>query len=254
MALPWSRTAALISALVTCAVPAAAALRPPVQVSIIRSKASVEFGAWERGHLRMYLEQNGYACMLARKRPEVSGELSLALDVTAGQPVRVTLTDTKKLRPPSFPTCLKEALKRVGFATLAPRFQWEGTLRYEPTAPFEVGVTSLYSKKMMELEMQHVVIAALEQPAPCIERFFSAKPELSVVLTASFDVTLDGALTNLEVKLSTGGPDDIAACVKDQLSALAFPPGQLSGARLRVALLRPTSASSPHDGPVLMGR
>ncbi len=219
---------------------------------VAQEGASVALDPWQRGHLHMYLEQNGIGCALAQKK-DPRGELTLRLEVTVGQPTRVTILDETKLLPRSFPGCLRRILRNVQFSDLAPRFRWEGTLRYDDPLPFEVGVTSLYGK-MMELTLQHVVIAALAQPAPCMERFFAATPALSMVALASFDVAPSGEVVGLQVTPSTAGPEGTVACVKQQLSTLTFPGKEISGARLRISLLRPVPAGAGVDAPTVILR
>lgn len=232
---------------------AAAALRPPVPMAVERESLSVPLGAWERGHLHMYLEQNGFACMLGAKvKPR--GALTLRLEAAAGQPTRVTIVDDRQLAPRAFAACLKGALRRVAFANLAPRFQWEGTLRYAPDNQVEVEVRSLYGK-LYELTMQHVIRAALTPSLPCLAPFFQAEPALSQVVLASFDVDPSGATAQVEVSASTAGDEQTLACVKQGLGALTFPPGTLTGAKLRIALLRIARGAGPEGkvGGVISG-
>lgn len=236
--------------LVAALSPPAAALRPPVPMAVERESLSVPLGAWERGHLHMYLEQNGFACMLGAKvKPR--GTLTLRLEAAAGQPTRVTIVDDRQLAPRAFAACLKGALRRVTFANLAPRLQWEGTLRYAPDNQVEVEVRSLYGK-LYELTMQHVISAALTPSLPCLAPFFQAQPALSQVVMASFDVDPAGATAQVEVSASTAGDDQTLACVKQGLSALTFPPGTLTGAKLRIALLRVSRGAGP-EAKVLGG-
>lgn len=224
---------------------------PTAQMSVVTAKSSVDLGVWERGHLRMYLEQNGLGCQLTMKQQTLRGELQLRLDVDGEKPVRATIIDAKKLTPAAFAPCLARILKNVQLHKLAPRFQWEGTLRYDSISPREVNVKSLYGR-MYELTMRNVIVAALEQPAACMQRFFTDPRELSVVLLASFDVDESGKLQDLEVKESTAGANDIEACVKSQLTTLSFPAGTLKGARLRIALLRPTTKPPDPNTPTLI--
>lgn len=224
---------------------------PTAQMTVVSAKSSVELGVWERGHLRMYLEQNGLGCQLTMKKQTLRGELQLRLDVDGEKPVRATIVDAKKLSPAAFAPCLVRILKNVQLHKLAPHFTWEGTLRYDSLSPYEVNVQSLYGR-MYELTMRNIIVAALEQPADCMQRFFTDPREISVVLLASFDVDEAGKLRNLEVKESTAGENGIDACVKSQIAPLSFPPGTLKGAKLRIALLRPTTKPPDADTPVLM--
>lgn len=230
---------------------AKAAAAPIAQMSIVTARSSVELGVWERGHLRMYLEQNGMGCQLTMKKQALRGELQLRLDVDGEKPVRATIVDTKKLTPAAFAPCLARILKNVQLHKLAPRFQWEGTLRYESLSPYDVKVESLYGR-MYELTMRNVIIAALEQPAACMQRFFTDPRELSAVLLASFSVDEEGKLRSLEVKENTAGENQIDACVKSQIAALSFPAGTLTGAKLRISLLRPTTKPPDPDTPTLI--
>src|SRR5580658_5189216 len=141
---------------------------------IDQDRATVELPPWQRGHLNMYLEQNGLGCQLAQRR-QTHGALKLRLQVRPGRPNQITILDDRSVTPRSFPGCLKRILRNVQFSKLAPDFEWEGTLRYDDFLPYRVQVTSLYGKTLT-LTMQHVVIAALAAPAPCMDRFFQATP------------------------------------------------------------------------------
>ena len=64
-------------------------------------------------------------------------------------------------------------------------------------------------------------------------------------MLASFDVDPSGATAQVEVSASTAGDEQTLACVKQGLGALTFPPGTLTGAKLRIALLRSTRSAGP---------
>lgn len=231
--------------------PAAASLRPPVKMAIEQAQSSVPLGAWERGHLAMYLEQNGFGCMLASKQTP-KGSLALRIETAAGQPNRITIVNDKGLRPRAFGACLKRMLRRVNFQSLAQELKWDGTLRYDPDNFIEVGVTSLYGQ-MLELTMEHVVRAALDPAAPCLAPFFHAEPKLSAVLLAQFDVDPTGAPQRVQTTASTVAQPELLTCVSEQLGAIRFPAGALTGARLRLSLLRVQRGPVPDDGtPTLM--
>ena len=118
MSLPrWKRRAFLLLISVASCIAKGRAFASPfenlAQLSIVRSTSSVPLGLWERGHLRMYLEQNGYGCQLTMKKTPLRGELSLKLEVEERHAVVTTIVDAKGLKPAAFPPRHRERWGRA---------------------------------------------------------------------------------------------------------------------------------------------
>ena len=201
----------------------------PMQV--VDAKASVELDPLARGRLRRWLGTHVEICQIDTKLPAPTGDLKLHLDVAPKRATKVTVTGT----PKPMAGCLTRHLRSVRFADLAPSLVWDGTLHLDPDGPWiEVAVDSM-SGRLDAAEVRSAILAALEQPAACMTKFFAATPVLSAVVIAKLDAT--GA----HVTASTADSDDTVACVASLLDPLVWPADQRPDARLRISLLRPTT-------------
>lgn len=227
-------------ALLALASPAAAA---PLRV--VDAKASVELTPLERGRMRLWLATHVDICQTNTQQAAAHGDLTVKIDVAPGRAPRVTVGAVHDM-PKAMATCLTRDLARVGFGDLAPRFTWTGTLQLDPDDSIEAKVESL-DAKLDDVVVRSTVLAALDPPADCLQRFFTAKPTLSAVLVAKLDAT------SAQVTEATAGTDGTAACVASLLQGLRWPQGLLHGATLRIWLLRTTTEVDPAT-PVLLGK
>lgn len=233
----------------------AAAMPPPPDLMIVDARASAALSSWDRGRMRMYLQQNALACTLGSRGAAPRGEVRLVLDVTEKKPTRVKAT-ARSARARPIATCLGRLLRHVQFPAPAPSWHWEGTLRFGG-AHMEADVRE--SDGPIErlaggrVGLENVVLAALEQPADCMDRYFSSPDEVSMVLVATLDTSDDGKLAAIEVKESTAVPEALVRCVRAQLDAIAIPVERPIRARLRIALLRPTTVKPGDDIPMIVG-
>jgi hypothetical protein len=245
---PAIATLLLAGALTLMVAPGAHADR--TYLSVVGASATPPLGAWERGHLRRYLSANSQACSLPGKKRAAVGDVSVQLDVAGARPPKVAV----KTRQPAlrrFAGCLRAGLGKVSFAALAPAFRWRGTLRLGASPTLKVRIAALQGIDDEE-EMEQLALAALEQPAACMDRVFAAEPALSQVVIATLDANETGALRAVEVAESTGGSEETLACVRTQLSALSFRVQRAVHAKLVIALLRRTTTDT--DEPAKFGR
>ena len=206
---------------------------PPMRV--MESRASVELDAVARGRLRLWLGTHVEICRIDTKQRSLTGDLRVHIDAAPKRATKVTVAAAHGM-PKAVAACLTRSLRGVGFADLAPRLVWDGTLHLDPEGPsIEVDVESLYSK-LDEVVVRSAIVAALEQPAACMTTFYAATPVVSAVVIAKLDA--DGA----HVSESTSDPGGAVACVASLLDPLVWPKDDWQGARLRISLLRPTSA------------
>jgi hypothetical protein len=202
---------------------------------VVGAKSSVELDALARGRLRLWLGTHVEICRIDARSSALKGELKVQIDVAPKRATKVSVISAGRM-PKAVAACLARNLREVSFGELAPRLVWDGTLRLDPDGPsIEATVQSLYGK-LDDFVVQSVVLAALDQPAECMTRFFTAQPVVSAVLVATFDA--DGA----HVAESTADPGGAVACVASLLAPVAWPDELLRGAKLRIALLRPTTA------------
>lgn len=215
-----------------------AAAAPPA-MRVVDVKASTELDALARGRLRLWLGTHVEICVIGTKPAALKGDLKVHLEVAPRRAVKVSVTAAGPM-PKAMATCLARNLRRVTFRELAPALVWDGTLRLDPEGPsIEVTVQSLYGK-LEGFVAQSVVLAALDQPAECMAKFFAAQPVISAVVVATIDA--GGA----HVVESTADPGGAVACVTSLLAPVAWPEQLVRGATLRIALLRPTA--EPDDG------
>jgi hypothetical protein len=217
-----------------------AAAAPPMWV--MEPRSSVALDALARGRLRLWLGTHVEICRIDTKQRTLTGDLKVHLDVAPRRGTKVTVAATHRM-PRAVAACLTRNLRSVRFGELASRLVWDGTLHLDPSGPsIEVAIESLYSK-LDEVVVRSAVVAALEQPAACMTRFFTATPVGSAVVIAKLDV--DGA----HVTESTADPGGAVACVASLLDPLVWPKDQWQGAQLRISLLRPTAEV---DGDAVM--
>lgn len=244
---------ALGLALLLAVVPRGPALAMPrSEMMIVSPTESVELSPAERGRMRMYLQQNTLACSLGRRAPH--GDVRLALDLVNGRPKKVSAT-TKDAGARAAARCLSGVLKRVVFPSPAPRWQWTGVLRLGgPLIEVDLRDVDGPIEKLPggELGVSNAIIAALEHPAPCMERYFSSEEAISMVLVAALD-TYGGKLIVHEVRESTVVPADLVACVADQVASVTLLVERPITARARIALLRPTTAKDDDAATLIIG-
>jgi|GEM_PF-5371819 len=210
------------------------------RMQVVDARSSVELDAVARGRLRLWLGTHVEICQIDTKQRTLAGDLTVHLDVAPKRATKVTVAAAHKM-PRSVAACLARSLRGVGFGDLAPRLVWDGTLHLDPDGPsIEVAVESLYSK-LDEVVVRSAIVAALEQPAACMTAFFTATPVVSAVVIAKLDA--DGA----HVTESTADPGGAVACVTSLLQPVVWPKDDWHGARLRISLLRPTTATDDVD-------
>lgn len=233
----WWSTTVLVFVL-ALASPAAAA---PPAMRTTEWNSSVELDALARGRLRLWLGTQIQICESEAKQQDLQGALKIHLDI-APKHIDVKVTPSGKIKK-AVAACLTRNLRKVGFADLAPSFTWDGAFQFDANGPsIEVNVQSLYGK-LYGFVAESVVMAAIDQPADCMTKFFTADPVMSAVLIVTFDA--DGA----HVKESTADPGGAVDCVTSLLAPITWPSELLRGAKLRVALLRPT-AIEPNDASI----
>ena len=173
--------------------------------------------------------------------PQKAGHSSYAQD-----PKIVATALGKDRALAKFARCLTRVLADVGMPAAADAYHWQGTVRLDDDAPLVVQKVSWLESGMTEVVLDHVVLAALEQPAACMTAFFTAKEELSATVGATVHVDETGAVRSLDVKERTVPPPGFLECVKAQLGKMSFEPGHPFGVELFLAFLRPTTAK-PDD-------
>jgi hypothetical protein len=207
------------------------------ELSFIQPRTSVELSGWDRGRMRMYLASNSQACLLAQKRRSVHGDVALAFDVAGGHPRKIVARalDGSLKR---FASCLSGILKDVSMPDAIPAYHWEGVLRFGVPRVLVMRVDWLESG-MPERELDHVLLAALEKPAACMDEFFGPANQISATVKARFHVDAAGALSGLAVSESTVPPPGLIDCARGQLTAMAFPVGHAFGADVLLSFVKP---------------
>lgn len=225
--------------------PAVARARlPPSELMVVEPQESVELSWFDRGRMRMYLQQQVLACTISAHR-QVEGDVRLSLDLVAGKAPRVTAGAAgRDAGARSVARCLGRALRNVNFPQPAPRWQYTATLRLGgPTIEVELRDLDGPVEKLPAgaLFLSNLALSALERPAACMKDYFSSEEAISMVLTARLVAGTAGDAVFREVKESTAVPEALVACVAARLAPVSIPVARPTVGTVRIALLRPTS-------------